>query len=386
MAYDKNRIDLANVPRPYEADEPVFYDGVIPPIRIKRVGDVVQWALKADATQGESLRNEPAPTPESDWEPASSSFGGADIVTIYPEYTGTPSLTLPFVPQKIVAAFVYNYAANTNYTGFQPFKANGDGITDGYTWNGTDTTVGLSSPLAGDKYAFILQKQGSNTGGGGGGGITNITGYIEQGENVTITGAGTLDDPYIINTSGGGGGTGEESRYRGLFSAQAVKTGWVFESNNGGFYEALQNFNASAEPTPNAFWRKVNIGTVSGGFSGNYNDLTNKPALFSGDYNDLTNKPDLTGIVGVSQLNYSPVQSRELVFTIAETLTFIQASPEITDLKIQVNGGTITTLALATAGDYKEWTGSIAIPAKSIVKWIPTSSTSRVLFSYETHR
>ena len=28
-------------------------------------------------------------------------------------------------------------------------------------------------------------------------------------------------------------------------------------------------------------------------FSGNYNDLTNKPTLFSGDYNDLTNKPTI---------------------------------------------------------------------------------------------
>ena len=29
------------------------------------------------------------------------------------------------------------------------------------------------------------------------------------------------------------------------------------------------------------------------GFSGNYNDLTNKPNLFSGNYNDLTNKPTI---------------------------------------------------------------------------------------------
>lgn len=31
-------------------------------------------------------------------------------------------------------------------------------------------------------------------------------------------------------------------------------------------------------------------------FSGNYNDLTNKPLLFSGNYNDLTNKPDILDI------------------------------------------------------------------------------------------
>ena len=28
-------------------------------------------------------------------------------------------------------------------------------------------------------------------------------------------------------------------------------------------------------------------------FSGNYNDLSNKPSLFSGNYNDLSNKPTL---------------------------------------------------------------------------------------------
>ena len=32
------------------------------------------------------------------------------------------------------------------------------------------------------------------------------------------------------------------------------------------------------------------------GFSGNYNDLTNKPTLFSGNYNDLTNKPTIPTI------------------------------------------------------------------------------------------
>lgn len=31
-------------------------------------------------------------------------------------------------------------------------------------------------------------------------------------------------------------------------------------------------------------------------FSGNYADLTNKPALFSGNYADLAGKPDLTAI------------------------------------------------------------------------------------------
>jgi hypothetical protein len=44
-------------------------------------------------------------------------------------------------------------------------------------------------------------------------------------------------------------------------------------------------------------WKKIELGsTVSGGgsgFSGDYNDLTNKPTLFGGSYNDLTDKPTL---------------------------------------------------------------------------------------------
>lgn len=37
-------------------------------------------------------------------------------------------------------------------------------------------------------------------------------------------------------------------------------------------------------------------------FSGSYADLTNKPSLFSGDYTDLTNKPNLTQYALISQL------------------------------------------------------------------------------------
>ena len=39
-------------------------------------------------------------------------------------------------------------------------------------------------------------------------------------------------------------------------------------------------------------------------FSGNYNDLTNKPTLFSGNYNDLTNKPTIPTVpTNVSAFN-----------------------------------------------------------------------------------
>jgi len=39
------------------------------------------------------------------------------------------------------------------------------------------------------------------------GGTVSISGLIEAGTNVTITGSGTTSDPYVINSSGGGGST-----------------------------------------------------------------------------------------------------------------------------------------------------------------------------------
>lgn len=43
----------------------------------------------------------------------------------------------------------------------------------------------------------------------------------------------------------------------------------------------------------NAAQARANLGISGSAFSGDYNDLTNKPSLFSGNYNDLTDKPSL---------------------------------------------------------------------------------------------
>ena len=61
-------------------------------------------------------------------------------------------------------------------------------------------------------------------------------------------------------------------------------------------------------------------------FSGDYDDLTNKPTLFSGNYNDLTNKPDLSIYAESADLatvatsgSYNDLSNKPSLATVATT-------------------------------------------------------------------
>jgi hypothetical protein len=60
----------------------------------------------------------------------------------------------------------------------------------------------------------------SATSDAGTGGIDNITGLIQAGTNVTITGSGTTASPYVISATGGGGGSSTWGSITGTLSAQ----------------------------------------------------------------------------------------------------------------------------------------------------------------------
>ena len=76
---------------------------------------------------------------------------------------------------------------------FSSLSANGPLLYNGSGIFSADTTSGLTKLAT---QAFV----------GNQGFLTNITGKISQGTNVTITGAGTAGSPYVINATGGSAG------------------------------------------------------------------------------------------------------------------------------------------------------------------------------------
>lgn len=108
--------------------------------------------------------------------------------------------------------------------------------------------------------------------------LENITDYIVAGANVVITGTGTDSDPYIISATTGGGGSGTVTSVNG---ETPDEFGNVELDLFSGDYNDLSN--------------KPNLADVA--TSGDYDDLLNKPTLSTvattGDYDDLLNKPEI---------------------------------------------------------------------------------------------
>lgn len=89
-------------------------------------------------------------------------------------------------------------------------------------------------------------------------------------------------------------------------------------------------------------------------FSGDYNDLTNKPNLFSGDYNDLTNKPTIPTV----PTNVS-VFTNDAGYLTAESQT-LSLSHGTRDT-IYLTGGSYVVLPAGFSGDYNDLTNKPTI-------------------------
>ena len=130
---------------------------------------------------------------------------------------------------------------------------------------------------------------------------TNANGLIttEIGSgNITfgdITSINWADGPYFLKTeTDPGGGTnysisGSSQIFSVPYALYAIKAGNGFS----GSYNDLTNKPSLFDGTWLSLTGKPNFAPVA--TSGNYNDLNNKPVLFSGNYNDLTNKPVTDG-------------------------------------------------------------------------------------------
>lgn len=89
-------------------------------------------------------------------------------------------------------------------------------------------------------------------------------------------------------------------------------------------------------------------------FSGNYNDLTNKPTLFSGSYTDLTDKPTIP--TDTSQLTKSDI------YTKAETFTRQEIVDMINEINYSDINNTPTLSTVATSGSYNDLENKPTIP------------------------
>lgn len=112
-------------------------------------------------------------------------------------------------------------------------------------------------------------------------------------------------------------------------------------------------------------------------FSGNYNDLTNKPTLFSGDYDDLTNKPNIPD--ALSELSED---STHRTVTDTEKTAWngkSDFSGSYNDLTDKPTIPTIPTLAtVATSGSYNDLSDKPTIPEAQVQSdWSESDTTSK---------
>jgi lysophospholipase L1-like esterase len=105
--------------------------------------------------------------------------------------------------------------------------------------------------------------------------LKNITGLIQQGSNVTISGSGTLGSPYVINSSGGGGGT-DSAVLAGLWLQKTVSgTNIIINSDSGAQASYfLRRKDSTLYATQTQLSSKIGLGSLSASPPILYNNST----------------------------------------------------------------------------------------------------------------
>ncbi len=179
-----------------------------------------------------------------------------------------------------------------------------------------------------------------------GGGLSNITGLILAGNNVTITGLGTAASPYVINSSGGGGG--------GLTSINADTTAaQILAVGSAGTDFAIAD-NGIGTHT-------FNLPTAS---------HTNRGALSSADWDTFNSKQgtiSLTtvGTSGVATFITNTLNIPNYTYTLPTASTTVLGGVKVDGTSITISGGVISATG-----------GGLIVGSTTIT----SGTTSRILY------
>lgn len=182
------------------------------------------------------------------------------------------------------------------------------------------------------------------------------------------------DDGTYKTVIGGGGGTP---------AVDVVQDGNSSPITSNAVYDSLQNKVDKVEGK--SLIDDTEITRLAG--ITNYTHPTTHPATMITEdttHRFSTDTEKAKWSTGGGYISFAPARSYDTEHIDAETLIYVKFGAALTTLQVQINGGIITTLTPTGTYPNKIWTGSIAIPANAVVKWIPTSSTSEVIFTYKT--
>jgi len=248
------------------------------------------------------------------------------------------------------------------------------------------------------RTSFLLQKHSSS------GGISNITGYIEAGTNVTFDGSGTLADPYVVNATGGGGGTpgGSDTQlqynnagsFGGISGATTNGTSVTYTTGNLLGADIKASSSAGVEILSNAGTVTALFGagggansTFYGGSKFDYATATTVP-YFDASKNLISSAVTptelgyLSGVTSAIQTQLNGKQASDTQLTSLAGLSYtgnalkvVRVNAGETDFElatISAGGGTVTSVSVVSANGFA---GTVATDTTTPAITLTTSIT-----------